>query len=61
MQTQTQSISSKKPSASSRKDVESFDYSPALEKADHVTIQPQYGLFINGKFTPAKNNCLKQL
>jgi aldehyde dehydrogenase (NAD+) len=31
-----------------------FEYAPALESTAVVTIKPEYGLFINGKFVPAK-------
>ena len=31
-----------------------FEYAPALESTAVVKIKPEYGLFINGKFVPAK-------
>jgi hypothetical protein len=32
-----------------------WDYAPAPEGTDHVTIQPRYDLFINGKFVAPKS------
>ncbi|MBA2664107.1 MAG: aldehyde dehydrogenase family protein [Bradymonadaceae bacterium] len=32
-----------------------WDYSPAPESADHVTIKPRYGHFINNKFVDGEN------
>src|SRR5437016_14418651 len=32
-----------------------WEYAPAPESRDIVTVQPTYGLFINGRFTPAKS------
>ena len=33
-----------------------FEYAPALESTAVVKIKPEYGLFINGKFVPAKGD-----
>ncbi|HUW86823.1 MAG TPA: aldehyde dehydrogenase family protein [Candidatus Paceibacterota bacterium] len=33
-----------------------FEYAPALESRSIVTIDPEYGHFINGAFTPGKNH-----
>lgn len=35
--------------------LQKFEYAPSLEKVDHLKIRPQYGLFIDGQFTPTKN------
>ena len=32
-----------------------WDYAPAPESTDHVTIQPEYGLFIGGEFVPSSS------
>ena len=31
-----------------------WDYAPAPEATDHVTIEPEYGLFIGNRFAPSK-------
>ena len=31
-----------------------WDYAPAPEATDHVTIEPEYGLFIGSRFAPSK-------
>src|SRR5215468_12279515 len=32
-----------------------WDYSPAPESKDHVRLEKEYGLFVNGEFRPAKS------
>ena len=32
-----------------------FEYAPAPESTAVVKLKPEYGLFINGKFVPAKD------
>ncbi len=34
----------------------SWEYSPAPESTDHITLKERYDLFINGKFIPAESN-----
>ena len=34
----------------------SWEYSPAPESTDHITLKEQYDLFINGEFIPAESN-----
>ena len=31
-----------------------WEYAPAPEATDHIQIRPEYGLFIDNEFTPAK-------
>ena len=31
-----------------------WEYAPAPEATDHVQIRPEYGLFIDSEFTPAR-------
>ncbi len=33
-----------------------WDYAPALENSDHISIKEKYNLFINGKFVAPKSN-----
>ncbi|HKI46452.1 MAG TPA: aldehyde dehydrogenase family protein [Balneolales bacterium] len=34
----------------------SWEYSPAPESTDHITLKERYDLFINGEFVPAESN-----
>ena len=33
-----------------------WDYAPAPESTDHVSIRPEYGLFIDNQFRPRRPN-----